>query len=527
MRNKFFSTTAKFIKRPVGMVAAAAVLGLLLGGYFYFKGSKPAAVLTVLAEKRDVVQEVSVTGRVKPAQSIELAFEKTGKIASINVDVGDRVKVGQILMAEESGELRAGLIQAEANLESEKAKLSELERGTRPEEIQVQKTKVANAKVALEDAKRNLVDKLGDAYTKSDDAVRNKADQAFANPQTSNAQLNISSPNAQLENEVESARLSLGGVLSSWAVSLSGLGLSSDFAPHLQTARANLDNVRLFLDKLSLIVNNPGSSKAVSGTSEAIPDAWKSDLSTARANVNTAISNLSAADEKFRTAESSLALVEEELALKEAGTAPEQIAAQKAKVKSAEANVLNAQVQISKTIVRSPIEGVVTKKEVKVGEIVSANVVVAAVISTAKFEMETNVPEADIAKIKVGDSASVTLDAYGNDAVFDSRVVKIDPAETIIEGVPTYKTTLQFVKEDGRIRSGMTANIDILTAKKEGVIVLPQRAVVVRNGDKIVKILKGESVHETKVEVGLKGSDGNVEIVRGVTEGDAVVIGGQ
>ncbi len=104
-------------------------------------------------------------------------------------------------------------------------------------------------------------------------------------------------------------------------------------------------------------------------------------------------------------------------------------------------------------------------------------------------------------------------------------MVKIDPAETIIEGVATYKTTLQFSGNDERVKSGMTANIDILTAKAENVIAIPQRAVAQKeNGDKIVKILKDDGVvEERKVTTGLKGSDGNIEITEGIQEGEKII----
>ena len=144
-------------------------------------------------------------------------------------------------------------------------------------------------------------------------------------------------------------------------------------------------------------------------------------------------------------------------------------------------------------------------------------------ISTNKYEIEANVPEADIAKIKVGNTADVTLDAYGNDVRFNVKITAIDPAETVIEGVSTYKTTFQFTAEDGRIKSGMTANLDILTDKKENVIAIPSRAVITKGADKIVTVLGNNILKEVKVTLGLRGSDGNVEIVSGISEGDKVV----
>jgi len=102
-------------------------------------------------------------------------------------------------------------------------------------------------------------------------------------------------------------------------------------------------------------------------------------------------------------------------------------------------------------------------------------------------------------------------------------VVKIDPAETIIEGVATYKTTLQFEKSDGRIKSGMTANIDISTDKRENVLVIPQRAVVSEGAGKFVMVDNGTSNPEKrKIETGLRGIDGNIEVISGLSEGEKI-----
>ncbi|MDO8559015.1 MAG: efflux RND transporter periplasmic adaptor subunit, partial [bacterium] len=183
----------------------------------------------------------------------------------------------------------------------------------------------------------------------------------------------------------------------------------------------------------------------------------------------------------------------------------------------------NYQAQISKTIIRSPINGTITGQDAKVGEIISADVSLVSIISAGNFEIEANIPESDIAKVKIGDNAQVTLDAYGQDVVFQVKVLKIDPAETVIEGVPTYKVTLYFNEKDDRLKSGMTANIDIFTAEVKDVIAIPQRAILSDNGKKTVKIIKGKDIQEIEVKIGLKGTDGNAEILQGLNEGDKVI----
>jgi len=511
----------KFLKKPIGIISTILILGLAVGGYFYFgRAEKPEFDVTV-AKRSDLIQEVSVTGRVKPAKSVELAFEKAGKVSRVYADVGARVGIGQTLVVLENAETAAQLAQAEAALEKDQARLAELQRGTRPEEIQVQEVKVANAETALEDAKKNLTDKLQDAYTKSDDAVMNRVDQFFSNPKSSSPQLSFLATDPQLETDIEWQRLILQNLFKSWRSSLDQLTTSADLASYISEAEINLNQVKSFLDKVALAVNG---LMANSNLSQSTINTWKADVSTGRTNINTAITNLSTAEEKFKTAGSSLALAEQELTLKKAGTIEEQIAAQEAQIKSASANADYYRAQLAKTIIHSPISGVITTQNAKAGEIVAANTTLVSLISEAKFEIEANIPEADIAKVKLGNTAKVTLDAYGNDASFDVKITAIDPAEIVVDGVATYKTTFQFTDKDERVKSGMTANIDISTEKREAVIVIPQRAVVTQNGDKIVRILNSETPKEVKVKTGLRGSDGNIEIIEGVNEGDKVII---
>lgn len=366
----------------------------------------------------------------------------------------------------------------------------------------------------MENAKATLIDKIQDAYTKCDDAVSNKIDQFFSNPQTTNPQFNLAISDFQLERDMESARITVGTILVSWNDSLNNLNINSNFDQYDNTAKENLSQIKNFVDKVALAIN---SLTANSSLTQTTIDGYKSDISTARTNINTAIINLS-------SAEADLSLQENQLALEKAGTISEQISAQEAAVEQAQANAQNIEAQLSKTILRAPISGVVTKQDAKIGEISGANTVIVSLISEAQYQVEANIPEADIAKVKLGDSASITLDAYGQDVIFDARVVKIDPAETVIEGVATYKTTLQFLKKDERIRSGMTANIDILTDKRENVLVAPQRAVTSSDGEKSVKIFDGKNVKQVPVKTGLRGSDGNVEILEGLKQGDKVVL---
>ena len=573
----------KFIKKPIGIISIIVILGLAVGGYFYFGGEEKSKFDVVIAKRSELIQEVSVTGRVKPARSVELAFEKGGKVAAVYADVGKQMSSGQTLVTLESAELTAELSRTRANvesaksslkqyeaaLESEQAKFDEMKKGTRPEEIQIAQVKVDNAKKTLADAQVNLdnvkrkaeddlmnlyddvPDIIQDAFVKADDALHKQIDEIFDNDDSSNPQLTFLSTNSQAEIDTEWQRLIITSKFNDLKTIVSALPADQvGRLTAMQDTKGKLAVIRDFLGRVLDAVN------FAAGVSQSAINTYKTNINTARNNINGEISditvqeqaiaaqkitnenNITAAKAKVNDAENTLAAAGADLSLKQSGSTSEQLAAQVSRVKQAEANVAgqrsqikqaeaqvqNIQAQIAKAIMRAPISGTVTKQDAKVGEIVSANTPLVSLISASQFEIEANMPEADIAKVKLGNTAKVTLDAYGNDVNFNVKVVAIDPAETIVDGVATYKTTFQFTDKDERIKSGMTANIDISTEKREGVIVIPQRAVVTQNGDKIVRILNSETPKEVKVKTGLRGSDGNIEIIEGVNEGDKVII---
>lgn len=496
-----------FLKSHLILLVVAVVV-IAAGGYWLWgRGNEVSKEEVVLVTRGTVIQEVSVTGRVKPAESVELAFERGGRIAAMNAEVGAKVSVGQTLAVLYNADLSASLADTEASVRKEEAKLAELLRGTRSEEITVQEVKVADARQALLDA-------IQDSYRKADDALHTKVDQFIDNARSASPHFTVTVPDGSLRSFIENERVLRESSFVAWGLALENISSADDLSLAAFRARQALSELRAFLDRVASALASAVPSSSIS---QSAISGYRTDVTTARTNINTAIISLA-------SAESDVAVKTSELALKRAGTAPEQIAAQKAALDQAAAKAEGARAELAKTRITSPLRGIVTQKNAKVGEIVSAQISVFSLISDAAFEIEANVPEADIAKIKVGNQARVLLDAYGSDAVFGARVVRIDPAETIVDGVATYRVEFQFATEDSRIKSGMTANIDIETAKKEGTLFLPQRAVITRNGDKVVRIREGTANREVVVQTGLRGSDGNIEIIEGLKEGDAVVI---
>ena len=593
----------KFYRKPKFIILLLAILAGGAGAFVYFGKEEAPSYDYVLAEKTDIIQEVSVTGRVNAEDSVDLAFEVGGKVDQIFVSVGDEVQIGDKMISLNSDTLdaqlqqaqasvsseRARLLQYQAAVKSEQAKLDELKKGYRKEEIQLAEIAVSNAKKVISDAETSLTNTKAQAEADLDNVYQDAIDalpQAVYDGKTALLDLTdiqyahfngYDSDENQLANAKEGAVYALLGTQNAGRYTTQSIGLlNSGVFQSAQEATSDMEQE----DVEELLASSVSALRKVKSALDAVPisadlsSTEKSLLDSQKTSVNSAISTLSgksqtitvqkatntssisSAETAVNTAKNSLATAQKELALKKAGYSSDQISAQEAQVEQAKANQAsqNAQVneayanaqyyqaQIDKTMLKAPIAGIVANMEAKLGEIVmpsSSTLEVqkplVSIISEGTFEIEADIPEVDIAKVKVGDTAAVTLDAYGSDVLFSALVMAIDPAETIVEGVSTYKTTLAFTETDERIKPGMTANIDILTAEKDDVIAIPQRAVITKDDVKTVRLLKSaadpkapnktiEILETAEVETGLRGSLGDVEIISGVEEGDKVVV---
>lgn len=465
-----------------------------------------------VVSRGDVIQEVSVTGRVVPLSSADLSFERGGKVASVFVDVGERVSRGDVLVRLDSSELLAQRLQAKANLDYEKVRLAELQRGARPEEIAVYEARVKSAESALLEANNTYIDRLKLAYDAMQDAVYAKTDPLFENPRTTYPKLLVPIPDQRLVTQLEAERITVGKTLEV-------VGGNPDSLTG--GVEQGINEVKKYLDDLLLGVSSlqPSSSYG----RESI-DAAKTNILAARTNLTSSQTAIIAAKEKYETAARALEVAQNEYELKRAPATPEAILAQEARIAGMEATLASIDAQIAKNELRAPFSGIVTRQDAKRGETVAANRALVSLQTAEKYEIKANVPEVDVAKVAVGDPARVTLDAYGSSVFFPATVSAIDPAETIIGGVPTYTVTLRFDSTDERVKSGMTANIDIRTDERKGVLWVPVRAVFSdAEGKRFVRIPDGLSTRDVPVSVGLRGSDGRIEILSGLKEGDSIV----
>lgn len=205
-----------------------------------------------------------------------------------------------------------------------------------------------------------------------------------------------------------------------------------------------------------------------------------------------------------------------------------------ASIKFAEANVRATEVQLEYTLIRAPFDGVVLTKNANVGEVISPFGAAAgsrgAIVSVAdmtSLEVEADVSEANIEKIKEGMPCEITLDAYP-ERRYSGFVNKIVP--TADRAKATVLTKVRFKDRDERVLPEMRAKVSFIKEeqkqqKKDSapLISVPASAITTRNGQKVVFVAKGETVTETAVTLGeVMGS--RIEVRSGVKPGEKVVL---
>jgi RND family efflux transporter MFP subunit len=185
--------------------------------------------------------------------------------------------------------------------------------------------------------------------------------------------------------------------------------------------------------------------------------------------------------------------------------------------------------QTSPTIY-APISGTVTGLSLQIGSVLTSQSntsgtataqKIASIQTDASPTIQINLTQIDTPKVKVGNKATLTFDAFPG-KTFTGEVVSIDTIGTVSSGVTTYLAVIKLDTEVPDIFSNMTASASIITQMKDNVFLVPTSAVQTQNGQSFVRIIKNGKMEQADVETGLSSST-QVEIVSGLSEGNTIV----
>jgi len=489
------------------------VIILVFFGYIISKPKDNSDNITTDTVKLvDLKQTVLATGQVTSNTDLVLSFYNSGIVRSLKVKVGNEVKEGQILATLDQASESAALTTARAGLAAAKAKYQKILDGSSNEEI-------ALAKVALENAKNDF------------ERVRSQQEILV-----SNARRNFYSND--LEAKPYSGTIGTAPTISgSYNGTIMGEYRISVDGSQRRNFRVNGiekmsdgdidDDEPQKLGTMGLMITFPDGAGSYSEN-----DGWYITIPNIE-GVNY-VSNYNAYQSALKTQESALgtaqALIDQrtaELVLKQASATKAELDLAKADILSAQGQLQLANANFEHTILRAPADGMITKVDIKIGELAQALKDVMTLQDVNNVYLEANINEANITSIKVRAPVDVTFDAFNTEEIFKGSILKIDPSSTIISGVVNYKITAN-VFNVPELRPGMTANMTILVGEKNNVLTIPSRAIIKdKTGKKTVRLVtnpKTKIYKEVEVATGMEGDSGLVEITSGLNENDEIVI---
>jgi HlyD family secretion protein len=506
------------------------VLVLAGAGFWWYRNyqekNKPPVYETADVVKGKLKQTVDVTGKIESLNDISLRFEMPGTIEKLNVKEGDSVKEGQVLASLKMAELNAAVAQAEANL-------NKILAGSTDEDKQYYAAAVDSAKASLEQAMADEVNtrntlivaiqaslpRLDDSLTQADNILG--IDNVNANTDFKTL-LSVQNPSL------------LGVTTADYAEAKRRRDVARNLALNLASVNATasvdevvpaIDSAFIAFNQLLAHVSEVLKNTVTNGSfTQAVLDGKKTIIEGTRTTLATQYTQFVAASQSVSNTKSLIsvrkAAYNQALASYQSKIKPPR----EVDVAPYRAALSQALASRDKATIHAPIDGVLTKVNKKIGETVSSAEIIFNLLSP-HYEVDVDIPETDVSKIKVSDKAEITLDAFGDEVKFSGQIISIDPGSTEVQDVVYYKVAVSLDDTDKPIKPGMTANVSINAAEKDNVLSIPSRSIRTRDdGTKFVRVLENGNVVEKDIAIGMKANEGRVEVVSGLNEGDKVVL---
>lgn len=424
------------------------------------------AVAVVPARTGDIPFTISVTGALQTLDDVTLSAKVPGKIAKVLVREGDVVRAGQVVIQQETGDLEAQVRQAEAALQSARARLKQAQTALELQPTQ-NETSLRQAEAALEAAKARL-----------------RALETGARRQE----------RQQVEQQVASAR-------------------------------ANLENAQANLERVRRLYQQDAVSKQQLDAAQAAYDIALAQYRTAQEQLS--LVQEGPRQEEIEAQRALVRQAEEAVRLARTGdlqlrVRQDEVNAARALVAQAEAGLFYARQQLESAFIRSPINGTVATRMAQPGQMAAPGVPLLRIVNLNAIFFEARVSETEVRYVRPGQTVTVTVDAYPG-KTFQGTVSRIYPVGS--EGSRDFIVRVDMRNEGGLLKPQMFARGEIIVDVRRNVVVIPKDAIIVEDGKNVVYVVRDGVARKVFVQLGyVNGKDAEVG---GVRAGDQVVVQGQ
>jgi HlyD family secretion protein len=382
---------------------------------------------------------VRAAGKVIPAQEAELAFPTSGQVRTVPIAVGDTVKAGDLLVALDSTDADAGVVEAQAALFRAQANLDEMQAGPRTQEVTAAEARVQAAQARLDQLSTPASESEISAGRSSLAAAQAALQQLSAGPRQGEriaALADLSNAEAVLKQ----AQSAYDQVKDRNDVGM--LPQSRD----LQQATNNYEAVQARYD---LLFAGPEADAVAAGRAQV----QQAQAALDRLLTPATLSQVAEAQAQVRSAQA-------ELDLLQAGARDQTLAVAAVAITEAEAALRRAQSAQDATAIRAPFAGTITGLSVSPGEMVQPGQVVLTLADLARLQVETtDLSERDVTRVAVGRPVTVIVQSSNNQ--LPGHVAAIAPASTVVGGDVVYAVTIDLDEQPDNLRWGMTVDVEI------------------------------------------------------------------
>jgi HlyD family secretion protein len=594
LRPRILLTTAGLL-----LAVGACALGVfaLRGG-----GAAPARAFSLIYPRYDtLIATVNATGQIEPAQVANLSFGGAGRVDEVLVKVGDLVQAGAPLARLDARELNIRAVQAQAGLAQAEASYEKLLAGATPAEVAAAEAQLAGARGQLRQAEGSVspadlraaeaqlvqaqaqLERLTSGPKSSDLQIAEaQLAQAQTQLETQRDQLSAAKTNAQLQ--MQQAASALTQAQSRYATAKQNWDYAQStgkdpngvtdpvtgkrvhpklddrqrqqyYDTYVQTeaamhsAEAALQQAQVAYDAarqaevngIQLAEGQVAASQASLDQLRAPADA--DQLAAARAQIASARANLDKLRGEQRrgaldAAQAGVTQAEANLDRLQAGPQSSDLAIAQAQVANAQAALDLARLTLDEATLTAPFAGTIAEINLKPGEVPSPTIVPIVLADLSSFHVDVAVDEIDVSRLAVGQPVTLTLDALPGLAL-PGQVDSINPLSTARTTVTSYEVRVTATAGDPRVRAGMSANADIVVARKPNALLAPRRAVRNDRGRLVVDLPNDPSVcalpadqrppsvelTQREVQTGLSNEQ-VIEILAGVDDQTCVYVEG-
>lgn len=544
-------------KITIGIIIAL----LAIGGYYGYKkikgGAAPTQYVLAAVEKGTLITSVSGSGQISVSNQVDIKTKTSGDLIYLNAQNGQEVKSGALLAQLDARDGYKAVRDAEANLASAKLSLEKLKQPADQLSILQAENSLLQAKETKTTAQNDLPRAYDDGFNNVSNAfldlptIMSGLENMLYDEDFEKYKLNIDwyssqaiSYNYDSQNKVIAYKKEVTDSYtlarekydqsfenyktisrSSEPASITALISNTyDTAKLIAEAVKNTNN---YIDYVQDVIDQYKSAKV---TLPALVTTHQNSLDNYTGLTNSILINLlnikqtiEDANQSIISSDRTIAEKTESLANLKAGADPLDIKSQELAIKQKENALLDAKEKLADYYIRAPFAGIITNASAKKGDSLSSGAIVAALITKQQMA-EIPLNEVDVAKIKIGQKATLTFDAIEGLNI-TGEIGEIDMLGTVSQGVVTYNVKILLDTQDERVKPGMSISASIVTDIKQDVLMVPNSAIKSSNETHYVEMpnyTDPTKPNQQPVEIGLV-NDTATEIASGLKEGDQII----